>query len=86
MLSARQLISLRRTLNSYRPLVCPGEAGLASVLTYEKLFENGLPEVENIQPVIKETDKLWTPYVGRILKDAFEKQKLPNGFSEPADE
>ena len=75
-----------RAVENDLPLVCPGEAGLATVLTYEKLFENGLPEVENIQPVIKETDKLWTPCVGRILKDAFEKQELPNGFSEPAGE
>lgn len=66
-----------RAVENDLPLVCPGEAGLASVLTYEKLFENGLPDVENIQPVIREEDKLWTPHVGQVLKDAFAQRRLP---------
>ena len=69
-----------RAVENDLPLACPGEAGLATVLTYEKLFENGLPDVEAIQPVIQEPDKLWTPHVGQILKDAFEQEKLPESF------
>lgn len=75
-----------RAVENDLPLTCPGEAGLATVLTYEKLFENGLPDVEQIQPVIREEHQLWTPNVGQILKDAFEKQALPNGFSASAAE
>lgn len=66
-----------RAVENDLPLTCPGEAGLASVLTYEKLFENGLPEVEAIEPVIREEDKLWSPNVGKVLKDAFAQRRLP---------
>jgi len=69
-----------RAVENDLPLACPGEAGLATVLTYAKLFENGLPDVEAIQPIIQEPDKLWTPHVGQILKDAFEKEELPESF------
>lgn len=66
-----------RSVENDQPLTCPGEAGLATVLTYEKLFENGLPDVEAIQPVIREEDKLWSPHVGQMLKDAFAQNRLP---------
>lgn len=66
-----------RAVENDLPLTCPGEAGLATVLTYEKLFENGLPDVEAIEPVIREEDKLWSPNVGKVLKDAFAERKLP---------
>ena len=59
----------------------PGEAGLATVLTYEKLFENGLPDVENIQPVIRQEHQLWSPHVGQALKNAFAEGVLPQRFS-----
>ncbi len=70
-----------RAVENDLPLTCPGEAGLASVLTYEKLFENGLPEVEAIQPVIREKHQLWTPHVGGILKNAFETMQMPKTFN-----
>ncbi len=69
-----------RAIENDLPLVCPGEAGLATVLTYEQLFENGLPDVENIQPVIREEEKLWSSAVGQVLRSAFEEQKLPREF------
>lgn len=71
-----------RAIENDLPLTCPGEAGLASVLTYEKLFENGLPDVEAIEPVIREEDKLWSPHVGSILKKAFETMSMPETFNQ----
>ena len=70
-----------RAIQNDQPLTCPGEAGLATVLTYEKLFENGLPEVEAIEPVIREEDKLWTPNVGQILKKAYQNMEMPESFN-----
>ena len=70
-----------RAIENDLPLTCPGEAGLATVLTYEKLFENGLPEVEAIEPVIREEDKLWTPNVGQILKKAYQNMEMPESFN-----
>jgi len=66
-----------RAVENDLPLACPGEAGLATVLTYERLFENGLPDVENIQPVIREEHQLWSPRVGQVLRSGFEAMKLP---------
>ena len=69
-----------RAIENDLPLTCPGEAGLASVLTYEKLFENGLPDVESIQPVIREDLQLWSPNVGQILKNAYQNMEMPETF------
>ena len=38
---------------------------------------SNLPDVEAIQPVIREEDKLWSPHVGQMLKDAFAQNRLP---------
>ena len=47
------------------------------MLTYERLFENGLPDVENIQPVIREEQLLWSPQVADALRAGFEAGRLP---------
>ncbi len=66
-----------RAIEEDGPLTCPGEAGLATVLTFERLFEKGLPDVEAIQPVIREEEKLWSPKVGPVLRSAHAQGKLP---------
>jgi len=66
-----------RCIEDDLPLTCPGEAGLATVETYERLFENGLPDVENIQPVISEEKQLWSPAVGGVMRAAHAQMKLP---------
>lgn len=66
-----------RAIEEDLPLTCPGEAGLATVVTYERLFENGLPDIENIQPVIREEHQLWSPNVGSALCKGFDAMKLP---------
>lgn len=66
-----------RAIENDLPLSCPGEAGLATVLTYERLFENGLPDVESIQPVIREEQLLWSPQVADALRAGFEAGRLP---------
>lgn len=59
------------------PLTCPGEAGLASMISNDMVFQHDLADVETFHPIVEDAESIWAPGVGETLRAAYEARALP---------
>lgn len=72
-----KLAAMRRAIADDAPLPCPGQAGLASMISNAMVFQNDLNDVETIRPVCEDDNGIWAPGLDDKLRRAYKESLLP---------